>query len=487
MSEEFYSVANFQLCIDRFRKYLISQGIPEPGDLSQRLYRQMVEFRDTETITNVRDANNAVLNGLRSAIQDPLSVPETPQPPVTMTPPPLPPKRPVSRPLPKSLPKKLDVDCAADGAGGEYCSVVATPPSTERVAPISEPRVDSVRHYLSLTGADRDWVAQRHRYRYALDVGARFRNVGTLAATCIILPMEISEKRTLSMVPKSTFLHEYGLMYPYLLLCVENAASVYTGANAAVRRAFAKFVYETSYRSPNGRGYLIMRPMQNESMVFRPAPLASLDRISLEIQKPNGTLYNDAVDDFGVIKIEHEAWNRMFLKVITDKYFDRNEFYIGDSIILAGFDLGSSKALERLAAFMNRREGHEIAEIGKANAQGFHNNFYIPAPAQLDSEVGRMELDVEVIESLVAYNRSKRIDDVACHIGDGDSSEVGESSSERGCEPCCTEDSSGPFPPAQKPECIGKVINASLQNTVSFTVTTLESDVSCLNVSLVSM
>ena len=353
-------------------------------------------------------------------------------------------------------------------------------------------------NYVSVNGFDRDWVVHKHRYSYTLSLGTRFRNVREIQATCLVIPMEIYEKKTMSMLPKTNFVHDYGLMYPYLLLTLNEATDVYAGTNSAVRRAFAKFVYDSSYRSPNGRGYMILRPMQRESKIFRPAPLASLTSMTLSIQKPNGTLYNNSIDDFGVHKVEHEAWNRMYLKVVLDKYFDRNEFYIGDSIIIKEFELkieskkeyrgeddddaavddpvpyACINGLRRLCEFMNRAEGHEIVEIGKGNSQGFHNNFYVLAPGVLDQIEGKVEVDADAIAGLKAYNlREFKQQEGAC---------CEEAAGEEGCSDESMVDKKAP--PAFS-QVRGHVINASLQNVASFKVVTYEGDDTVLNVSLI--
>ena len=351
--------------------------------------------------------------------------------------------------------------------------------------------VESLKNFLSINGFDRDWLAYRTRYEYTIDLLTRFRNVRELKATSLIIPMEIHERKTLNMIMKTNFVHDYGLMYPYLILNVEEATGVYSGTNSAVQRAFAKFVYDSSYRSPNGRGYMIMRPIQDEAKVYRPAPLASLTSMMLSIRKPNGTLYNNSIDDFGIAKIEHEVWNNMYLKIVLDKYFDRNEFYIGDSILVRNFKFQeihhpqnhqNSRGLESLVEFMNRREGHEIVEIGQANSQGFHNNFYVLAPGELDQLKGHVELNIEGINALRAWNSH------GDHHGDHDEhDENTQCREERHGEKNCTEDSlEKPKHSCHvRPPKMGDIINASLQNVASFTVTTFEGDVSCLGVSLI--
>ena len=522
----FYSVDNFRKCLERYKLFLRSRNLPEPEDVSKRLYTHVKNFRDSgnhKSYTTLKEANNAVLNSLlleeesrlkpsaaktedRNTMfenrvlprMSDLSLPEytsskgttldsryqmalAEREETTTKPDDIdfantepffqqnggaaPKKKIESRPLPSSMKKNspenghfktLFHESCEDDRNNE-CAFLTQPPSTSMTAT----KLETVKHYLSVNGFDRDSLTYKKRFSFSIDFENRFRNVTSIAATCLVVPLEISEKKTLNMVPKNSFVHEYGLMYPYLLMHIDETSGGYVGTNTAVRHAFAKFVHESSYRSPNGRGYMIMRPMQGEEKTFRPAPLASFNSMSLQIQKPSGQLYNESFDDIGVVKLEHEAWNEKYVKIVTDKFFDRNEFYIGDSILVRGFNIG----IHEIDEFANRPEGHEIVELGKANAQGFHNNFYVQAPGKLDSRIGKIVTDSRALEALARYNE-------VC-------------SCECVCDATCSNDSQPVAPQETHEKLVGRLINASLQITAAFAVSTLEGDVSVLNVSMV--
>ena len=311
--------------------------------------------------------------------------------------------------------------------------------------------------YVSASGSDRDWVTNKHRNRFHVDFQKRFRNVTCFRATCLIVPMEIQERASLIDRPKTHFVHDYGMAYPYLLLQIDGFNDVYDGA----RKAFAKFVFESGYRAPNGRGYMILRPVQNEAKRFHQAPLASLSAVTLAVQKPNGTLYNNSIDDFGIAHVQYEIFNRMYLKIVTDKFFDRNEFYVGDTILIRGFQLRAEglETSSRMREFFDRPEGHDVVEMGRANAQGYHNNFYILAPGILDQLNGKVALDQEIIGEIERFNSDG--DD---ELGSEDGRSAGEEEEEEELKR------------RVKKRINGHVINTSLQNTVTFEVTNVESD-----------
>ena len=202
------------------------------------------------------------------------------------------------------------------------------------------------------------------------------------------------------------------------------------------------FVYSKQYKAQNGRGYIILEPMQDEIKRFEPQPLSTLRNLNIAIQRPSGALFNESRDNFGVARIEWESFNEYFLKVVLDAYFDRNEFYRGDTVAFQGVsfqspDDGTPKPfpLNMLEDFINRREGHEIVHMDPTNEDGYRRSFHVYAPGSVDQKAGRLVLNSSMIKALVRYNEKKNDD------GGDDSHNIS-----------------------------GHVINMSLQNVISFRV-----------------
>ena len=208
--------------------------------------------------------------------------------------------------------------------------------------------------------------------------------------------------------------------HPYLLLNIENI-NVYDGTNDAIRGAFSVLRFDTSYMGPNGRGYVVLVPMQNEVKIWTP-PLASLQNLRISLTRPNGTLVSNAVDDYRLTRIEYDATRSLWIKLITDKYFDKHEFTGGDLVYLRGCKAQisaisassaansassqtSSRTTDHLLEFLNRQEGHEVIQVGTSNQAGFFQNFYIMAPSTINQAMGRMDIDgdiVDVIQTIAA-------------------------------------------------------------------------------------
>lgn len=275
-----------------------------------------------------------------------------------------------------------------------------------------------LKKYLSINSADRKWDMEPLRYRYSInsfgddnDLQNRYRNIESIAVGKVVIPEEIIERTTVTNQNlKQFFNYDFSFAYPYLILAIDEFTDVYDGTNNNVRKAFSKLVYHRSYKAPNGRGYIILKPIQKEKKTFYPTPLSSFQKLSVSLLKPNGDVFNTSTDGYKLFKVEYESFNTHYIKIVTDVYFDKNEFFVGDEVILQDHEmtvLGNnmdSLAVKKFNEFINRKEGHEIKQIGSANDSGYFRTFYIQAPGNFDKTVGRYVLNQQFIDTLNEYN-----------------------------------------------------------------------------------
>ena len=271
-----------------------------------------------------------------------------------------------------------------------------------------------VTKYLSLNSFDRSWVANPQRYKYTVnfqnkdnDIMNKYRNIAAISVSKIVIPEEVIPSNSVINQQKTAFNYEFSFSYPYLLLSIDEFPNVYDGTNQHVRNSFATMIYHRHYKAPNGRGYIILKPIQKEIKEFYPTLLGTLPKITINLTKPNGELFNQSSDEYKIFKIDYEAFNPHYLKIVTDIYFDKNEFYVGDVCTFTGYQATSSpvtQGVRALNAFINRQEGHEIKQIGQANDNGFYKTFYIEAPGVFDKVNGRFQVSQESITALNTYN-----------------------------------------------------------------------------------
>jgi hypothetical protein len=270
--------------------------------------------------------------------------------------------------------------------------------------------------YVTINGFDRDWITQKKRCNYSVNFNSfndTYKNIASIKVNRLIIPNEIIESRNIMNTPKFVYHHDHKLAYPYLLLQIEEVSGMCDGLNSQVQKSFAMFIYEDSYKCPNGRGYIIMKPCQDEIKLYT-SHSTNIQRLTFSITKPSGALFNTNMDNYNVFKIEYEQYNNVYIKIVLDKFFDKNEFYIGDTVFIRNFVMyqpasastnTSSGDYAAMMAFVNRPEGHEILQTGDANDNGFYKSFYAFGPNKMDQVNGKLVIEACQVEALREYNR----------------------------------------------------------------------------------
>ncbi len=271
-----------------------------------------------------------------------------------------------------------------------------------------------VEKYISINSFDRNWSIEQQRYRYSInflakpnDIQNRYRNIDSISVGKVIIPDEIVQ--TADPI-KSSFNNEFTFSHQYMILRIEEFKDVYDGTNDSVRQAFCKLIFDKAYKGQNGRGFVVLKPIQHEKKMFYPAPLSSLNKLSISLLKPNGALFNNSMDNFNILKLEYDVTKPNYLKLTTDIFFDKNDFYIGDYVLLKNYVMTKLSAFQQdidinfFNDYINRSDGFEIMQVGTANGNGFYNVFYIMAPGTFDKTIGQYLVNTNIITCLNNYN-----------------------------------------------------------------------------------
>lgn len=266
-----------------------------------------------------------------------------------------------------------------------------------------------IQKYISLASQDRPWWTgdDPYRYKYSVVLESRLRNIDAMQVGKVIIPDEIVQ---LNNPVKNTFNYDFTMAFPYLILKIEEFNDVYDGTNDVIKRAFCKLIYNKSYKGQNGRGYVILKPEQKERKFFYPAPLGALGRMSISILRPSGALLNNSFDSYKALSITYDNTKPNYIKVTTSNYFDTNEFFVSDTIVIKGYImtklslLQTDTDIQNFNLFVNREEGHEIIEQGNTNVSGFANSFYVMAPGGFNPSNGQYVVFSTQISCLNDYN-----------------------------------------------------------------------------------
>lgn len=294
--------------------------------------------------------------------------------------------------------------------------------------------------YMLLNGFDRKWDAYPYRFQFTLATDSfqqPFKNITEISFTRLVIPLETPRKGMQSNTPDSLdtlgaplYYNKYGLTFPYLILSIDEFGDTYEGLHNATRKCSTLFVYNTAYTAENGRGYIIMEPVQKESKVFYPNFLPQLPKLSIAITRPNGMLYNMSRDENSAVSFSYLPidTNKLYLRVQTSRYFDKNEINVGDVILFKNVQLplliefldriqtehGISptdndierytKGIAHVERFLNRVEGHEVQGLGAlSTSNALAKEFAIFVPRILNTIRGEYEVDLDFVNTIMGY------------------------------------------------------------------------------------
>jgi len=233
-----------------------------------------------------------------------------------------------------------------------------------------------------------------------------FKDIYSIKITNITIPADIHEDYIFS---RDNTTHNFNFNFPYILCNIDQFQDVYDGTDDTIRKCFCQLQYENYLQTPNGRGYLIMKPVQDEIKIFYPNPLSSLPTINISLTKPNGELLNDGQDGQSIFNIS--VYQIYYLKITTTTYFDKNAFCKGDYVRIRNFNLYkinaeiSNENIETFNRFINRSEGHTIQNDGEPNENGYYNHFYIKGPGFFDNIQGRFVINQVVMDTISQFNQ----------------------------------------------------------------------------------
>ena len=280
-----------------------------------------------------------------------------------------------------------------------------------------------IENNLFIYSADRDWLRNNKENRYSFTVNfdpaangqsfnptlsaqQKFKNIVRIELVkCIMAGESLDISVNKSGTTSTTSYQDNILNFPYITVRIAELENNNYGTDNFLDRAFgvlqydAKWTSDTTKESSCGPGYLAMIPKflkcQKE---FYPTPLSTLQKLTIEILRPNGELVSSSPDTFdiaGIIgaaagagagttypfNVSPTASNYNIFSggtaqpfnffIVTNKYFSRFEVCTGDRIQISGynytdaaFNSSDGPALRDFCNWINRPEGHIVLNIG---------------------------------------------------------------------------------------------------------------------------
>jgi hypothetical protein len=281
---------------------------------------------------------------------------------------------------------------------------------------------------LCIYSADRDWVRNSTENRYNFSVSfdpannrpgfgfspatnIKFKNITRVEFIKAIMPVEACDIQVQSTANGATTTNTSlttgnTFAFPYLQVRIPELNVNNYGTNDGINNSFAVISYDAYWSSDSSssvnKGYARMIPKFLKCQkVFYPTPLATLTKLSFQIQRPDGNLVCPSLDTLDVsgfvMSSDINSTTNFyfnagdpFIWIQTKSYFNRFAFGSGDRLQFKNVDFttawksgaGEQKAQEFID-FITRPEGHLILDIGNgataaaaavgANAVGYGN------------------------------------------------------------------------------------------------------------------
>jgi hypothetical protein len=270
---------------------------------------------------------------------------------------------------------------------------------------------------LFIYSADRDWLRNNKENRYQFTVNfdpaangqsfgpnmasqQKFKNIVRIELVKAIMPGEgLDVSITCDASGNTTDYLDNILNMPYVIVRVAELENNNYGTDNFLDRSFgvlqydAAWISDTAKQSTCSKGFLAMIPKflkcQKE---YYPTPLSTLQKMTIELLRPNGELISNSPDTFNIGGIiAHSATQgtifpfttivpdtnygktdgsgnpcNFFINTVT--YFSKYEVCVGDRIQISGYtysdavlnDPASGPALRSFCNWINRPEGHLV-------------------------------------------------------------------------------------------------------------------------------
>jgi hypothetical protein len=296
-----------------------------------------------------------------------------------------------------------------------------------------------IENNLFIYSADRDWLKNNKENRYSFTVNfdpaansqsfnptlsaqQKFKNIVRIELVkCIMagesLDVSISKTTNNDLPPvytSNTNFQDNVLSFPYITVRVAELENNNYGTDNFLDRSFGVLQYDAKWTSDTtketlcGPGYIAMIPKFLKCQKdFYPTPLSTLQKMSIDIRRPNGELLSNTPDTWDITGIIGAAQSTILpgplfpftviptdsdfnvfnpsssitqpnpgnFFIVTNKYFSKFDVCAGDRINISGYSYSDAAlndpingdALRDFSTWINRQEGHLVLGIGYTN------------------------------------------------------------------------------------------------------------------------
>jgi len=174
------------------------------------------------------------------------------------------------------------------------------------------------------------------------------------------------------------------LSYPYLMIRLSEWTGNGYGTNQYIDNTFGLVQYDQTWKSDpqaSNFGYISFTPRYLKAQrVYHPTPLATLQKLSIQVERPDGQPLTTALDILDVNKIylansvalsvySSTPDTKSYIFIRTKTYFSKFFVVEGDRIIFRGYNIDTDSYVTQAMAddfnaYINDPAGHIVCGIG---------------------------------------------------------------------------------------------------------------------------
>jgi hypothetical protein len=294
-------------------------------------------------------------------------------------------------------------------------------------------------HNLVIYSADRDWLNNTRENRYNFSVlfdpannkqgftlqpssNKKFKNISRIELVKAILPSEGLQNivKIVSGPAYNTSGKINVLSYPYILVRIPELDTNNYGTDNHIDNSFGILQYDANWYTDTttfSDGFLAMIPkFMKCQKIYQPTPLATLTKLTIELQRPDGMALSDVADTLVIQNIYatnsplsgitysglysnansiDASSNSLYYIIRTSTSFSQWLFQPGNTIQIKGLDAsqisgGSTLAGSQFVDYLQQEGGLPIVAIAnnvatnadQPNAAGYANLIIVQAPMQ---------------------------------------------------------------------------------------------------------
>ena len=239
------------------------------------------------------------------------------------------------------------------------------------------------------------------------------KDVKFKGSNCLAIPINIKNVTSIYLekiiIPNRRFFIGEGnyinlIDLPFISIVIEEFSNIVYGTNYNLNKSFANMLpSSTIYPVDIPQKFIEMKNLTKNPKVFKPAPLNSLNSLTIKINDNLGNLLkfrNETLKISGIEIVHSSTGNdNKLIKITTASYFSRQDYREGDTICFKNIVNITGNNASEIKNYLERINGHRIYfsdsfydRENNEDLKSLVNEFFIINKTEVDTSDGKLKL-----------------------------------------------------------------------------------------------